>query len=98
MSSGELEFYGVVKCASIGLGRMAMCRDLWFDMKFHMYTDASAAKGIASRRGLEKTRHIAVHFLLVQERIRLGDFCLHKCRGTEKPADVPTKHLTRDEM
>ena len=82
----------------VGLGVVAMCRDLGFDMKLEVYTDASAAKGIASRRGLGKTRHIAVHYLWVQERVRLGDFCLYKCKGTENPADLLTKHLDRNKL
>ena len=98
LSSGEAEFYGIVKCASVGLGCVAMCRDLGFDMKLEVYTDATAAKGIASRRGLGKTRHIAVHYLWVQERVRLGDFCLYKCKGTENPADLLTKHLDRNKL
>ena len=98
LSSGEAEFYGIVKGASVGLGCVAMCRDLGFNMKLEVYTDASAAKGIASRRGLGKTRHIAVHYLWIQGRIRLGDFCLYKCKGTENPADLLTKHLDRNKI
>ena len=63
-----------------------------------MYTDATAAKGIASRKGLGKTRHIAVHLLWVQERVARGDFKLLKVWGGVNPADLMTKHLTRQVM
>ena len=33
LSSGEAEFYDIAKCASVGLGCVAMCRDLGFAMK-----------------------------------------------------------------
>ena len=59
----------------------------------HLFTDAEAAKGIASRTGLGKTRHIDVHYLWVQERVRDGSIRLHKVRGTDNPADLMTKHL-----
>ena len=63
-----------------------------------VHTDAEAAKGIASRTGLGKTRHIQVHFLWVQEKVRDGDFALLKVRGTSNPADLLTKHLAKDDM
>ena len=61
-----------------------------------IHTDSSAAKGIASRTGLGKTRHIAVHLLWLQERLRNKEFTLYKCKGTENPADLMTKHLSRE--
>ena len=98
LSSGESEYYGVVKGASVGLGVQAMLKDLGFELKLEVLTDASAAKGIASRRGLGKTRHIQVHFLWVQERVGNGDIVLKKCWGGENPADLLTKNLNRQTM
>ena len=43
-----------------------------------------------------KTRHIAVHLLWVQERVAKGDFKLTKVWGVDNPADLLTKHLTRE--
>ena len=63
-----------------------------------MNTDATAAKGIASRKGLGKTRHIAVHLLWIQERVAKGDFKLLKVWGGINPADLMTKYLTREVM
>ena len=98
LSSGEAEFYGIVKASSVGLGCRAMLRDMGLQMKLNVHTDAEAAKGIASRTGLGKTRHIAVHYLWVQERVRAQDLFLHKVRGTENPADLMTKHLHKEDM
>ena len=44
-------------------------KDLGVNMSITILTDASAAKGIASRRGLGKVRHIEVNQLWVQERV-----------------------------
>ncbi len=98
LSSGEAEYYGIVKAASVGLGVQATLKDMGIELSLEVLTDATAAKGIASRKGLGKTRHVAVHFLWIQERIAKGDFKLSKVWGSENPADLMTKHLTRDVM
>ena len=71
-----------------------MLADMAYCVKLHVHIDAEAAKGIASRTGLGKTRHIAVHYLWVQERVRNGDIVLHKVKGTVNPADLLTKYLS----
>ena len=68
-SSAEAEYYGIVKAASVGLGIQATLADLGFKVGLEVITDASAAKAIASRLGLGKTRHISVHYLWVHERV-----------------------------
>ena len=98
LSSGEAEYYGIVKASSVGLGVKAMMADLGHELELEILTDASAAKGIASRRGLGKTRHVAVHFLWVQERVKNGDLTVSKVWGGDNPADLLTKYLTRDKM
>ena len=98
LSSGEAEYYGVVKAASVGLGIKSMLNDSGFKLELEVLTDASAAEGIASKRGLGKTRHVAVHFLWVQERVRSGDLTVSKVWGGDNPADLLTKYLTRDKM
>ena len=93
LSSGEAEYYGVVKASSVGFGI-----DFGFRMDLEVLTDASAAKGIASRRGLGKTRHVAVHYLWVQEKVRHGDLVVSKEWGGDNPADLLTKYITRDKI
>ena len=66
LSSGEAGFYGIVKAASVGLGIQATLKDLGVKLPLEVFTDASAAKGIASRKGLGKTRHADVHCLCVE--------------------------------
>jgi hypothetical protein len=75
-----------------------MLTDLGSSFGLEILTDASAAKAIASRSGLGKTRHIQVHFLWVQERVKRGDLEVKKCWGGENPADLLTKYLNRDQM
>jgi len=98
LSSGEAEYYGIVKASSVGLGVKATMADLGYKLDLEILTDASAAKGIASRRGLGKTRHVDVHFLWVQARVHRGVLAVSKVWGGDNPADLLTKYLTRDKM
>ena len=54
-------------------------------------TDASAAIGIAQRRGFGKVRHIEVSQLWLQQKVNQGDIRLIKVSGNENAAD----HLTK---
>ena len=67
LSSGEAEYYGMVKGASVGLGIQAMLGDLGWEHQgsINLKTDASAAIGIANRVGVGKIRHIEVSQLFV---------------------------------
>ena len=66
LPSGEAEYYGMVKGASQGFGMKAVLDDMGVNTKVVIKTDASAAKGIASRKGLRKVRHMRVQQLWLQ--------------------------------
>ena len=93
MSSGEAEFYGAVKGASVGLGMRALYRDIGYDLPLRLWTDSSAAVGICSRQGLGKLRHLECTSLWIQQRIRHGELEVRKIKGECNPADLYTKHL-----
>ena len=96
LSSGEAEYYGLVKGAAQGLGVKAMYLEAGQKLDIEVKTDASAAKGIAMRRGMGKIRHIEVSQLWVQDRVARGDIKVTKVDGTKNIADHLTKYLTRD--
>ena len=96
LSSGEAEYYGLVKGSAIGLGIRSMMRDLGVNKGVKVKTDASAAIGIASRKGLGKVKHIEVHQLWVQSKVANGDIVLEKVKGPKKLADGLTKYVTSD--
>ena len=93
LSSGEAEFYGLVKAAGAGLGHQSLVGDLGLKLPVTVWTDSSAALGIASRSGLGKLRHLETHTLWVQEKVRVGAIKVKKVRGEVNPADLFTKHL-----
>ena len=91
-SSGEAEFYALVKAGSQSLGIKAMADD--FGIKINrivIKTDASAAKGISMRRGIGQVKHIEVNQLWIQDKVRNGDIEVEKIPGKTNPADALTK-------
>jgi hypothetical protein len=93
LSSGEAEFYGVVRASGAALGQQSLFRDLGVELSVCVWTDSSAAVGICTRQGLGKLRHIDTHTLWVQERVRNKTLKLRKVKGELNPADLLTKHM-----
>ena len=98
LSSAEAEFYGIVKAASVGLGSRAALCDLGCELPLTIFTDATAAQAMASRRGLGKPKHMDTQYLWIQERVNNNDFGLSKIPGSANPADLMTKHLDSGTM
>ena len=94
LSSGEAEFYGVVKASGAALGQQSLFADLGISLQVRVWTDSSAAIGICSRQGLGKLRHIDTQALWIQERVRTKNVILKKVRGDVNPADLLTKHIS----
>ena len=78
------------------MGLQSLAKDLGIALKIHIHTDATAAIGICRRRGLGKIRHLHVSDLWVQDRLKRGDFMLSKIAGADNPADILTKHVSRE--
>ena len=95
LSSGEAELHGIGSAISQGMGLQAVARDLGFHYDVRVHSDATAAIGIARRRGLGKVRHLDCTDLWIQERVRSKAVQLAKILGTENPADAFTKYLDR---
>jgi len=60
--------------------------------------DSSAAKAMASRTGLGKTRHINVEYLWSQEVVKEKFVQVHKIPGLVNPADIGTKPLSFEDI
>ena len=100
LSSGEVEYYGLVKGSSIAIGIRSMLKEFGVDMRIRVSTDASAAKGIASRRGLGKVlaRHIEVNQLWVQDKVANGEIEIRKVDVKVNIADALTKHVNAEDI
>ncbi len=98
LSSGESEFYGIVKAAAMGLGVKGLMGDLGVGVVVQVNTDSSAAKSITVRRGAGRVRHIDVRKLWVQDRVAKGELKIVKVKGEQNVADGLTKHVDRQKM
>ena len=72
LSSGEAEFYGLVKAAGAGSGHQSIMLDFGLKTPVRVWTDSRAAIGISTRSGLGNLRHLETHTLWVQEKVRTG--------------------------
>ena len=73
--------------------------DFGLEFPIRVWTDSSAALGISTHSGLGKLRHLEMHTLWVQEKVRAGEIKVLKFRGEVNPADLFTKHLgSRDNV
>ena len=98
LSSGEAELGGIAYGAAQAIGLQSVCRDIGMDLQIRLHSDATAAIGIAKRRGLGKFRHLSTADLWIQEKIRDGKMELVKILGTENPADILTKYVDKASM
>ena len=93
-----LTFYAMVKGVSELLGTTPLAQDSRAPLKRHLHSDSSAAIGISQRRGLGKVKRMHTQYLWIQERIRKGDFAVHKERTDDNVADLFTKHLAKPKV
>jgi len=102
LSSGEAEYYAIVKGSSVGMGVKSMLIDwdvlttintMHSSEDIKVNTDSSAARGICHRRGLGKVRHIDVHELWVQDHVLNGRIAVKKVNGPENYSDALTKNM-----
>ena len=100
LSSGESEFYAAVQGSAVGLGIQSLLADWRVPVTVTVASDSSAARGLASKRGLSKTRHIATRFLWLQEKVRRKEIRLIKVGTVDNRGDLFTKCLagTRQDL
>ena len=91
LSSGEAEYYGLVRGAAQAIGMRSLLADFGIKRRIWLKTDASVAKSISARRGIGKVRHIEVNQLWLQESVSRGDVEIEKVPGKLNRADVLTK-------
>ena len=98
LSSGEAEYYGLVKGGAQGIGIKAMLEDLAVpvDVTVTVRSDASAAVGIAHRSGVGRVRHIEVAQLWLQRKVRDKVVKIDKISTHVNLADALTKPSSKE--
>ena len=96
LSSGEAEFYALGRAAA----SVIMMRQVFEQCGFVgvvgvVQSDSSAARGIASRIGSGKLRHLHIRDLWIQEKTRSGEIKLECARSEDNTSDLGTKYLDR---
>ena len=79
-------------------GIKGMFADFGIDFAIHLYTDASAAKGIAMRIGLGKIRLLETSQLWLQSKVANGSVSISKIHGKVNIADAMTKYLSGPDL
>ena len=98
LSSGESEWYGLVRAATCAIGYRSMAADFGVELRMRLTGDATAAAGIGMRRGAGRVRHIHTKTLWLQRRITDRDITLKREKGASLAADLGTKHVSRADL
>ena len=88
----------MVKGAGNAMGIRGVFQDMGIPHTIVLYTDSSAAKGISSRRGLGKVRHIELNELWLQDQVARGRIEVRKIRGEDNFSDSLTKHSNQEKI
>ena len=95
LSSAEAELYGMVAASAEIMAIQAYAQDLGLSLKSELYTDSSAALGIAKRAGIGKVRHLRTQGLWIQETRISGRITYKNVFGENNP-DLLTKYMAAD--
>ena len=72
--------------------------DMRWTLPITGHSDATAAIGIARRKGLGKIRHLDVKDMWIQDKIRSRKIRLLKVLGADNVADMFTKYVDRSTL
>ena len=93
LSSAESEWYALVRTASVAIGVTNLSKDLGLNVDLRLAGDATAASGIAHRRGAGRVRHIEVGTLWLQRLVVEKIITFSREPGKDNVADLGTKHV-----
>ena len=94
-SSAESELYGIVKATCEALGTLTLIEELGGSMQAMVHVDASAARCVVERAGLDKVRHIDVNVSWLKEQEILGRAPLREIYGIESPGGIDDQTVGR---
>lgn len=78
LSSAEAALYARLTCACQTIGIVNLALDCGISLRSTVRTDANAALAITQGQGLGKIKHIDVHWLWIQERVKAADVTTKK--------------------
>ena len=66
-------------------------RDFGYEFGLLCNSDSSAARAVASRKGIGRIRHLHTRYLWMQNQVSAGNLRLGTVKGVDNPADILTK-------
>ena len=95
LSNGEAEDCALIRGACTSLGNQSHYQDWMIDVPINIYSDSSAARSVARRRGIGgHLTHLQTRHCWLQSRIAHGHLKLDVFAGEQFPADTLTKPLS----
>ena len=95
LSCGEAEYYaGASEASDSILLQEAIQFVTRKSCKVHLYMDSSAARGIISRQGVGRVKHLQIRTLFLQDLHKQGTISVHPAGTKENTADIGTKPLS----
>jgi hypothetical protein len=100
LSSAEAEYYAMVEACTRAMGLRTMLCEIGVKTSgpIFLYSDSSAARSFASRRGLGRMRHMEVRHLWLQSAVAGQEVLVRRVSGDDNPADLLTKYLSVREV
>ena len=96
LSSCESETIAAVSIMSEGIFiKKLIERITGIEPEVRLYIDPSSSRQLISRKGLGTARHLDVNLLWIQ---KMKNVIVKPIKGTENPADLGTKALSRDKI
>ena len=95
LSSGEAEYYAGASAASDSILLQEAVKFLTQrNCKVHLHMDSSAARGIITRQGVGRVKHMQIRTLFLQDLHKQGTISVHPVGTKENTADIGTKPLS----
>ena len=100
LSSGESEYYSLVRCACEAIGLAGVLREIGMVLTIDLWTDATVVRSIATRvgQGGGRIKHMDTKYLWLQQKVQLKELSVNKIKGLFKGADLMTKGLDSKTM
>ncbi len=92
-SSGEAELYGICNGSARFLWTVHLLKEIGIPTKAVVATDSSAAKGVSSRLGAGRIRHLETRCLWIQHRVRSKELEIRRVWTDKNRGDMQTKLL-----
>ena len=95
LSSGEAEYYAGASAASDSILLKEAIQFLTGRRcQVNLYLDSSAARGIITRQGVGRVKHLQIRTLFLQELHKQGTLSVHPVGTKENTTDIGTKPLS----